>query len=77
MSDADHADLARVLHRVKGRAAISGYRTPLYDRLFGDWRRVDADPRLCHSVRQPRQESLWMNYEAGRQLELVEGENAG
>ena len=71
MSDADHADLARALHRIKGRAAISGYRTPLYDQLFGDWRRVDADPRLCHSVRQPRQESLWMNYEAGRQLELV------
>ena len=66
MSDSDHADLARVLHRIKGRAAISGYRTPLYDRLFGDWLRVDADPRLCHSVRQPRQESLWMNYEAGR-----------
>ena len=63
MSDADHA---RALHRIKGRAAISGYRTPLYDRLFGDWRRVDADPRLCHSVRQPRQESMWMNYEAGR-----------
>ena len=77
MSDADHADLARALHRIKGRAAISGYRTPLYDQLFGDWRRVDADPRLCHSVRQPRQESMWMNYEAGRQLELVEGENAG
>ena len=62
MSDDDHIELALLLNRIKGRAAISGYRSPLYDDLFSTWRRVDADPRTCNSVRQLRQESLWMNY---------------
>ena len=69
MTDADHVELAALLHRVKGRVAISGYRTSLYDDLFGSWRRVDADPKICHSVREPRTESLWMNYAAdGKRL---------
>ena len=62
MSDNDHVELARTLHRIRGRAVLSGYRTPLYDQLYKDWRRVDAPERTCHSVRQPRQESLWMNF---------------
>ncbi|MBF2754012.1 MAG: DNA adenine methylase [Gammaproteobacteria bacterium AqS3] len=62
MSDNDHELLAAALKLIKGKAAVSGYRTALYDHLFGDWRRVDAPPRNCHSVRTLRQESLWMNY---------------
>ena len=63
MSDAEHIELANLLHGIKGRAAISGYRSDLYDSLYTDWHRVDAPEKNCHSVRQPRQESLWMNYE--------------
>lgn len=63
MSDAEHTELAQLLHTIRGRAAISGYRSELYDSLYGDWRRVDAPAKNCHSVRQLRQESLWMNYE--------------
>ncbi|MCY4213984.1 MAG: DNA adenine methylase [Gammaproteobacteria bacterium] len=63
MIDAEHAELAAVLHTIRGRAVLSGYRTPLYDHLYASWRRVDAPPRNCHSVRQTRQESLWMNFE--------------
>ena len=63
MSDAEHTELSHLLHSIKGRAAISGYRSELYDRLYADWRRTDAPAKNCHSVRQPRQESLWMNYE--------------
>ena len=63
MSDAEHIELADLLHGIKGRAAISGYRSDLYDSLYADWHRVDAPEKNCHSVRQPRQESLWMNYE--------------
>ncbi len=65
MSDDDHRELAGLLLEIEGRAAVSGYRTALYDDLFGSWRRVDADPKTCHSVRQPRQESLWVNYDDG------------
>ena len=62
MSDQDHIQLANVLKRIRGRAVLSGYRTALYDGLFKKWRRVDAKERNCPSVRQPRQESVWMNF---------------
>ena len=63
MSDDEHAELAEVLSAIRGRAVLSGYRTSLYDRLYKNWRRIDAPVRTAHSVRQPRQESLWMNFE--------------
>lgn len=63
MTDAQHTELAHLLHGIKARAAVSGYRSDLYDSLYADWRRVDAPEKNCHSVRQPRQESLWVNYE--------------
>ncbi len=63
MTDDDHRELAELLQTIKGRAAVSGYRTKLYDEIFVGWERIDADPRLCHSVRSSRQESLWINYE--------------
>ncbi len=63
MTDSDHADLAETISGIRGRAVLSGYRTPLYDRLYADWNRVDASPKVAHSVRQTRQESLWLNFE--------------
>lgn len=62
MDDGEHEALAAALADVQGRAVLSGYRTGLYDRLYRDWNRVDAPPRTCRSVRQPRIESLWMNF---------------
>jgi len=35
----------------------------LMDELYGDWRRIDAPVKTCHSVKEPRQEALWVNYE--------------
>ncbi len=62
MSDREHEELAAILHRIRGRAVLSGYRNDLYDRLFADWRRVDGEERLCNSVRTPRRESVWLNF---------------
>ena len=62
MTDADHVELSEVLHSIRGRAVLSGYRTDLYDDLYADWRREDAAERICHSVRQTRQESAWLNF---------------
>lgn len=62
MTDEQHEALAAGLRRIRGRAVLSGYRTALYDGLYGDWRRIDAPERLCHSVRKPRRESLWLNF---------------
>ena len=62
MSNAEHRKLAEVLHAAKGKVAVSGYRCDLMQQLYGDWTRIDAPPRLCHSVKQIRQEALWVNY---------------
>ena len=63
MTDADHRDLAALLHDIKGRAVLSGYRSRLYAELFADWCRVDTDEKLCNSSKGKRRESLWMNFE--------------
>ena len=62
MTDQEHVELAEVLKSIRGRAILSGYRTELYDSLYAGWRRVDADERICHSVRRMRQESAWLNF---------------
>lgn len=63
MTEEEHRELAETLRTVRGRVVLSGYRTALYDELYRGWRREDADERLCHSVRKPRRESLWLNFE--------------
>lgn len=62
MTDDGHIELARCLRRVEGRAVLSGYRSPLYDELFGDWYLVEAPEKLCNSSKGKRTESLWMNF---------------
>jgi DNA adenine methylase len=62
MNDLDHAELARQLGRIQGLAAVSGYRCQLYDRLFHNWKRLDAPEKQCHSIKKTRQECLWVNY---------------
>jgi DNA adenine methylase len=61
MSDAEHARLAERLSRIEGRAVVSGYRSEPYDRLYADWRRIEAPPKRCHSVKTHRAEVLWIN----------------
>jgi DNA adenine methylase len=62
MKDAEHGDLAQVLNRVKGKVAVSGYKCDLMENLYKDWRRVEAPPKNCHSIKKMRTEALWMNY---------------
>ncbi|HUD22511.1 MAG TPA: DNA adenine methylase [Acidobacteriaceae bacterium] len=62
MSDAQHTKFAQVLNLCKGKVAISGYDSPLYDKLYKGWRRFNAPSKQCHSIKKMRQECLWMNY---------------
>jgi DNA adenine methylase len=69
MTDKAHIELADVLHRVKGKVAISGYASPLMDNLYGDWTAFEAPTKKAHStntrpdnVKQERREVLWANY---------------
>lgn len=65
MTDAEHIELANLLHEIRGRAVVSGYRTKLYDRLFSEWSRIDAPVKTCNSSKGKRQESLWLNFNPG------------
>jgi len=62
MSNEEHKNLAGLLKKVKGKVAVSGYRCALMDKLYGDWVRVDASAKKCHSVKRARTEALWINY---------------
>lgn len=63
MTDDEHRELAYVLHNIKGKAALSGYHCDLADSLYNDWRCVEAPAKNCHSVKKPRREVLWINYD--------------
>lgn len=69
MTDDEHKELAEVLHNVKGKVALSGYRSDIMDKLYKDWTRIEAPAKLCHSTKTPRQEVLWINYEVEVQTE--------
>src|SRR5205823_5715386 len=63
MTDGQHRDLAEVLHNVKGKVALSSYSSQLMRELYSNWRYINAPERLVHSVKMPRTEMLWTNYE--------------
>ncbi len=69
MNDAEHRALAQALHSVQGKVAISSYHCDLMHELYADWRYIEAPEKLCHSVKTPRTEVLWINYN----LEEMEG----
>lgn len=62
MTDQEHRRFADCLQRIRGKAAVSGYRCELYERLFKKWRCIVAPIKHCHSIKKPRQEVLWVNY---------------
>lgn len=63
MTDYDHQKLSKVLHQVKGKVALSGYHCELLDTLYKDWNCIESQPKQCLSVKQPRTEVLWTNYD--------------
>lgn len=62
LTDGDHQALSQVLHQVKGKVAISGYRGLLMDRLYGDWNMHVGETKKALSVKSDRTEILWTNY---------------
>ena len=62
MSDDDHIGLARVLHQIKGKAAVSGYQCDLLNEVYSDWNLHLAPPKQSHAIKQIRQEALWTNF---------------
>lgn len=64
MTDQDHRDLAAALHRIQGRAAVSGYDCELYNELYAGWRKAvgPLKPLPAGRCRRKQREALWMNY---------------
>lgn len=62
MDEVAHRELADVLRTCHGKVAVSGYSCQLMDELYQGWRCCEAPPKTCHSVKELRQEALWMNY---------------
>lgn len=62
MTDNDHVELARLLHSIEGRAAISGYDCDLMREHYKDWHVHRARPKKALSIKKERQEILWTNY---------------
>ncbi len=76
MTDEQHKELAELLHSVQGEVAVSSYRCNLMDKLYGDWIRVDGPEKKCHSVKKPRSEVLWINYELPEAAKNIEEEGS-
>jgi DNA adenine methylase len=65
MSDEDHRRLAQVLRNCKAKVVVSGYRSAVYDEVFGGWRLVEFD--IANHAAGGRQkgretECLWLNF---------------
>lgn len=62
MSNGDHRALADRLHRCEAMIVLSGYHSPLYDELFGDWKTVEKPARIqAQKGAESRLEVLWLN----------------
>jgi DNA adenine methylase len=62
MVDEDHEKLAAILHKIKGKVALSGYRCALLDELYKNWNMQVAETKKALSVKSNRTEILWTNY---------------
>lgn len=59
MDDAGHKALARMLHGLQGMVVLSGYHSPLYDRLFKGW---TVSTKAVYGEKAVRRtEVLWLN----------------
>jgi DNA adenine methylase len=62
LDDDAHVHLSHTLHNVKGKVVLSGYRCPLYERLYSDWKCTEAPEKACHSSKGMRTEAVWANF---------------
>ena len=59
--DQFHQDLAEHLHAVNGTVLLSGYHSPLYDRLYEDWQAIDLPVQANGHNGTRRVETIWTN----------------
>ena len=65
MTNKDHEELAEELMKFRGKAIISGYGCPLFERLYGEWRCVKkkiANHSSQQKSKKIMEECLWINF---------------
>lgn len=76
-SEPEHRELAASLHACRSAVLLSGYPSPLYDELYGDWDRVEVAVQRPTTNRRGStgiagQEVVWSNRPLSRQTALFE-----
>ena len=61
MSESSHRELAEALHACKAAVVLSGYPSPLYDRLYKGWHRIELTTHTGQARHRRRVEVLWSN----------------
>lgn len=74
----EHEELAEALHGVTGTVILSGYASPLYDRLYADWHQVHIAAFTGQGNHSPtgkgsRTEVLWSNHPLSAAVSLLDG----
>lgn len=59
MNDTQHRDLAKLLKSLSGMVVLSGYRSNLYEELYGEWIQTDRETRADGA--RKRTETIWLN----------------
>jgi DNA adenine methylase len=72
--DAEHAELAEALRAARAAVVLSGYPSPLYDRLYAGWDRVSIATRTDQggTGEGARTEVIWSNRPLGLQPSLFD-----
>lgn len=75
-AEAEHRDLAKVLHQCTSAVVLSGYHSELYDELFVDWNRIEISAWTGNATsgNSARVEVIWANVELLGQQDLFERE---
>ena len=63
MTDDQHRELGKILQKVKGYVAISGYESDLLDEIYGNWHKTAGPVKKANSIKKERQELLFTNYD--------------
>lgn len=77
-TDAEHRRLAERLHKIEGKAMVSGYDCPLMRELYDDWRMVrfpfkrnNIRSNIVNGTGTIMQECIWMNYNPATQTQKL------
>ena len=62
-TEGEHIELAEALNGTAAAVVLSGYRSPLYDRLYADWATVEIPASTQQAGNDARRvEVLWTNF---------------